>query len=143
MWRKANFYLVVALVVNAPVQLTADEVAGFDVSSKQYAELVENMAKCRGYFTAAQERAYELQFEVDDKEFEDSALHKNAKLLSLANKSMLEAEKNLPDKHREYLNSKREYTGFGIGYGSTIPVTMLASDLRECVVQAEVVLNIE
>lgn len=86
-------------------------------------------------------RAFELQFEIDEQEFSDELLYEAARLISSADKRMLEAEQELPQRHRNYLTQKRNAYGFGIGFGSTIPVSMLADYLRDCRNKAELALN--
>ena len=140
MIRKILCSFIFATIAVQPV--LAQEISGLKISSKEYAVLVEELAKCKGYFTASTEnRAFELQFEVDEEEFSDEKLNDAARLISSADKRMLEVEQSLPQKHRNYLGQKRNAYGFGIGFGSTIPVSMLAGYLRDCVNKAELVLN--
>ena len=140
MLKKSLCSIIFAAVLVQPV--IAQEISGFAIKSKEYAGLVEELAKCKGYFIASTEnRAFELQFEVDEEEFSDEKLNDAARLISSADKRMLEVEQSLPQKHRNYLGQKRNAYGFGIGFGSTIPVSMLAGYLRDCVNKAELVLK--
>ena len=140
MLKKCLCSIVFAAIAVQPV--VAEEISGFEVISKEYAVLVEELAKCKGYFMASTEsRAFELQFEVDEEEFSDEKLNDAARLLSSADKRMLEVEESLPQKHRNYLGQKRNAYGFGLGFASTIPISMLAGYLRDCINKAELTLK--
>ena len=122
--------------------VSAQEISGFPVNSSEYAAFVEELANCKGYFIAATEsKAFELQFEIDEEEFADDKLNDSARLISNADRRMLEMEQSLPQKHRKYLEQKRDGYMFGHALGLEIPASMLASHLRDCVNKAELVMK--
>jgi hypothetical protein len=139
--RKKSFCAIfLFILISQPVY--AKEVSGISIKSKEYAALVEELAKCKGFFMAvANGRAFELQFEIDEEEFSDEKLNDAAVLISSADRRMLEVEQSLPQKHRNYLGQKRKANGFGFGFASTIPVSMLAGYLRDCVNKAELAMK--
>ena len=130
----------------------AQEVSGFSISGKEYAELAGEIAKCSGYFKSIFERRYYEKhqpeifpkmkggFEIDEfsseKQFKDADL-----LINIAENLMVQAEQSLSQTTKNDLQKKRSSRFFGEGFGMSAPFSILVPLLRDCVNKADSIKN--
>ena len=139
---KISKFLVVVILMLGPVTGSAQEVGGYAVKSKEHAAQVEEFAKCVGYFRVAKDNAFELQLEFDEEEFSDEAIQTFFDNVRSFGKISIAAEVDLPQKHRAYLQQKRDDgPDFGWGFANVIPTMMLVQFLRGCTSKLERILE--